>query len=93
MADRKGGGEAADYYNEQPQLQYQQQPQYAQQPPQQYNYQQPPPTYGMQYTGGAPEFQGADGKASFEQAFKIEKPKFHDLWAGILVSLVLSVLG
>lgn len=25
-------------------------------------------------------------KGTFEQTFKIEKPKYHDLWAGILVS-------
>ncbi|MEV5322380.1 hypothetical protein AB0K92_32895 [Streptomyces sp. NPDC052687] len=33
---------------------------------------------------GAP--QPNDEKYSFEQAFKIEKPKYNDLWAGILVS-------
>lgn len=30
--------------------------------------------------------QGYDGeKASFEEQFKVPKPKYNDLWAGILV--------
>lgn len=37
----------------------------------------PPPNYGQQYGGG-------DQKPMFDQAFKIEKPKWNDLWAGIL---------
>ncbi len=47
----------------------QQDPQYTQPPP---NYEGPKPTY-------------YDGKQSFEQTFKINKPKYNDLWAGILV--------
>jgi hypothetical protein len=34
-----------------------------------------PPTYGQNF----------DNKEDFQQTFKIEKPKFNDLWAGILV--------
>lgn len=36
----------------------------------------PPPTYGQQY--------GSDHKPAFEETFKIEKPKWNDLWAGAL---------
>jgi hypothetical protein len=53
-------------------------------PPQQQHYggngMPPPPNYGQQY--------GADQKPQFEEAFKIEKPKWNDLWAGILFILV-----
>lgn len=28
---------------------------------------------------------GGDGKQTFEQAFKLDKPRYNDLWAGILV--------
>jgi hypothetical protein len=52
-------------------------------PPQQHNYgggMPPPPNYGQQYNG--------DQKPQFEEAFKIEKPKWNDLWAGILFILV-----
>lgn len=30
------------------------------------------------------QFQYADQKVPFEQAFKIEKPKWNDVWAGFL---------
>lgn len=30
---------------------------------------------------------GGDEKPTFAQAFKIEKPRYNDLWAGILVCL------
>jgi hypothetical protein len=67
--------------------QYQQQP-----PPPQQSFQQDhqqgyqQPTYGAPppYSYNPP--QPNDEKYSFEQAFKIEKPKYNDLWAGILVS-------
>lgn len=36
----------------------------------------PPPNYGQQF--------GGDQKPAFDQAFKIEKPKFNDIWAAIL---------
>ncbi|KAF2864369.1 DUF580-domain-containing protein [Piedraia hortae CBS 480.64] len=41
----------------------------------------PPPTYQQ-------NFGKWDQKPSFEQAFKVEKPKWNDLWAGILFLLV-----
>lgn len=40
----------------------------------------PPPVYGQQYS--------ADQKPQFDEAFKIEKPKWNDLWAGILFIIV-----
>lgn len=93
-------GEADSYYNADqrgaPQQYGQQPPQYHQQ--QQYQYQQPPPPqqpYPPQNGYGAPVgqqnggYQGQfDEKASFEQQFKIEKPKWNDLWAGILVCIL-----
>ncbi|EHY60730.1 putative choline transporter, neither null mutation nor overexpression affects choline transport [Exophiala dermatitidis] len=62
---------------------YQQQEQY--QPPQQPyqppepKYTQQPPTYGAQFV--PPQ----DDKQSFQDTFKIQKPKFNDLWAGLLL--------
>lgn len=45
----------------------------------------PPPQPQQQYAppaNGPGEF---DEKQSFEQTFKVEKPKWNDIWAGILV--------
>ena len=100
MAQR---GEANDYYTggappQQPQGAYQQygqqqqQPQYAQQ-------QQQPPQYGQNYSapqgpppqqqaGGYAQVDYGDNKQSFEQQFKIDKPKYNDWWAGVLLILV-----
>jgi hypothetical protein len=39
---------------------------------------QQPPTYGQ-------DFSQSEGKQAFQQTFKIQKPKWNDLWAGILV--------
>ena len=66
-------GEAAGYYNE-PQLGYQ--GRQAQEIKSGYA----PPTYGQDF------HMAEDHKQSFEQTFKVEKPKLNDLWAGILVS-------
>ncbi len=50
------------------------------------NYQQPPPSYGQNYQNtSAPPMGAGDGKQTFEQTFKLDKPKYNDLWAGILV--------
>lgn len=89
-------GEADSYYNADqrgaPQQYGQQPPQY--QPQYEQQYQQPPPPqqpYPPQNGNGAPMggqngYQGEfDEKHSFDQQFKIEKPKWNDLWAGILV--------
>ena len=91
-------GEAASYYNDQSGYQQDQQPQQPgcqqyQQPQQQQQQQQ----YGMQnynnsqkYPQGPPTYDQnfhppQDNKQDFQQTFKVDKPKFNDLWAGILV--------
>ncbi|MCJ1313792.1 putative choline transporter, neither null mutation nor overexpression affects choline transport [Agyrium rufum] len=58
-------------------------------------YTQPPPGYGgpngNQGPPQAPQpmYQdGSGGKPTFEQTFKLDKPKYNDLWAGILLILV-----
>ncbi|KAJ9206808.1 hypothetical protein DTO021D3_8753 [Paecilomyces variotii] len=73
-------GEAAGYYNGgygQPQAQPPPQPEYA--APESKKEEYPP-----QYTPGAPP-------PSYEEVFKIEKPKFNDIWAGLL--FIASFLG
>lgn len=89
-------GEAADYYNgdeggqkNYPMQQPQQQQQYYNNGPQQQQQQDvmpPPPTYGQQNNSSY----SPDQKTTFEQAFKIEKPKFNDLWAAILFLAVFA---
>lgn len=93
MAAPQHGGAADTYYNGQPPMQY---------PPQAYNngnavpyqggpepkYQQAPPTYGQNYQG-APPMQG--DKHTFDQTFKLDRPKYNDLWAGILARRFLSL--
>ena len=58
-------------------------------PPQQVYNNQPPPTYtqdnGQKY-GAAVSPDGS--KQTFDQAFKLDRPKYNDLWAGILVRLL-----
>jgi hypothetical protein len=87
-------GQAADYYNgggapQQPQdAYYQGQPKYGQQPPQygqemNQNYAPPQGQPPMQQNGYQQNGYGADSK-TFEQQFKLDKPKYNDLWAGIL---------
>lgn len=72
-------------YQQQQQPNYQPnyaQPQYPQPEYQQPNYQQPPeskPPMQPQYPDNPPPY------STFDQAFKIEKPKYNDLWAGLLV--------
>ncbi|KAI8627462.1 duf580 domain-containing protein [Xylariaceae sp. FL1651] len=84
MANQQPHGEAAGYYDNSrhaanppgQQPPYGQQPYYGQQPP----YEQQPP-FGTQSDQHAE-------KPMFDQAFKLEKPKYNDLWAGILFLLV-----
>ncbi|KAK8201380.1 pH nine-sensitive protein 1 [Zalaria obscura] len=93
-----GRGEAADFYNApngnyptQPQMAYQQPQGYQQnqQYSQQQGYAQPPPNYGQ--SNGAPQQQNGYGeKPAFDQAFKLDKPKWNDLWAGILLIAVFA---
>lgn len=82
-------GEAASYYTggapQQSQYDYQGQKNYGQQP---YGQQQPP-QYGQNYAPPPgpplPQQDGyGDSKPSFEQTFKVDKPKYNDLWAGLL---------
>ena len=81
------GGAADSYYNEptnQAPMQYPPQS-YGQQP----QYQQPPPSYDptpQKPTNGPQMEAGAGGKQTWDQTFKLDKPKYNDLWAGILVS-------
>lgn len=46
----------------------------------------PPPQQQQLYAPPPTNIHGVlDEKQSFEQTFKVEKPKWNDLWAGILV--------
>ncbi|QIX00902.1 hypothetical protein AMS68_006419 [Peltaster fructicola] len=87
-------GQAADYYNSDPNAQKAYPPQGQgtyYNAPQQQSYappnggQQgypPPPNYGQNFNNSG------DQKLDFNSAFKVEKPKFNDLWAAILFWLV-----
>ncbi|KAI9729730.1 MAG: putative choline transporter, neither null mutation nor overexpression affects choline transport [Cirrosporium novae-zelandiae] len=48
---------------------------------------QQPPQYGVDYGNSVPE----DSKQTFEQTFKVDKPKYNDWWAGLL--LILTFCG
>lgn len=87
-------GQAASYYqmNDQPNGGYQQQQAnmgYNQQPEYDDNqkFQQAPPNYGQSYGNGNGNTaqQEMGGKQTFDETFKIAKPKYNDLWAAILV--------
>ncbi|KAF2704313.1 DUF580-domain-containing protein [Pleomassaria siparia CBS 279.74] len=88
-APRQQGYDNSGYQmNEQPKYAPQQQ-----QPPQYQTYAPPPgPPNGQGYTQQSgyeqQSFSGGE-KPTFEQAFKIPKPKYNDLWAGILFIAVL----
>lgn len=84
-------GQSAGYYGGGPPPQ---QPPYDPKNDQQYNnYQQgypPPPPQGYDngsngYGYNAPPHGYDPEKYTFEQAFKVDKPKYNDLWAAILV--------
>lgn len=66
--------------------QFQQQGNYQQQPQQQQYPPQPPPGYGKP----PPMQQDTSGKQDFSQAFKVDKPKYNDLWAAILFILTFA---
>ncbi len=82
------GGEANSYYAGAAPEQGQYQNQY--QNPNQGQYQSPPQNnyQNGNHDGGAPPQYHMDmgGKQEFSQMFAIEKPKYHDIWAGLLVS-------
>ena len=86
MANYQPQGEAASYYQEN--SNYQQQPQQGSQQYGQPQYAQPqygqpgPPPPNNGYGNGYGE------KPMFDQVFKVEKPKWNDLWAGILFLIV-----
>ncbi len=89
MSGPQHGGAADSYYqgNQAP-MQYPPQAQNANGGANQHpKYQQPPPSYGQNFQNGAPP-QVSGEKLTFEQSFKIDKPKWNDLWAGILVSVL-----
>jgi hypothetical protein len=99
------GGEANSYYQMpdgdhqkdypmQPQQAYNQNGQYQQQNYQEpyqngQGYSQPPPNYGQNFNP-RPDMNGYDNKPTFEQAFKIDKPKWNDWWAGLLFLAVFA---
>lgn len=66
---------------------YQQQQQQQPQPPQAPKYTQQPPTYGANFV--PPQ----DDKQSFQDTFKIQKPKYNDVWAGLLVCCNIEYLS
>lgn len=58
---------------------------------QQAQYAQPPPNYGNQNYGPTPgAFETGQEKPTFAQAFKIEKPRYNDWWAGLLLLAVFA---
>jgi hypothetical protein len=82
-------GEAQSYYQEPQQPSYtpQQQPQYQQGGQyEQQKYAQPPPQYGSY---GPQGYEAQGEKVDFNQAFKLDKPKWNDWWAGLLVRCLL----
>ena len=90
-----GNDHAKDYpmqpqqaYNQNGQQHYQQQD-YNQPHQNGQGYSQPPPNYGQNFNP-RPEMNGYDNKPTFEQAFKIDKPKYNDWWAGLLFLAVFA---
>jgi hypothetical protein len=76
-------GESADYYNDGGAPQ-QPAPVYGQQPPQYgHNYGPPQGAPPQQQNGYQQDGYSTDSK-TFEQQFKLDKPKYNDLWAGLL---------
>jgi hypothetical protein len=77
-AQPQHGGAADSYYQEGQQNSdmQQQQPYQQSYPPQ---YPQQPPQYGQQ-PGQPPQVE----KQDFDQTFRVDKPKFNDIWAAIL---------
>ncbi|GAB0135271.1 Protein pns1 [Epichloe bromicola] len=93
MADWQQQQQQQGYYN-QSQQQPQQYHQYQQQPPQGY-YNQGQDQNGYQQYGQPPTYsynppKENDPNYTFDQAFKVEKPKYNDLWAAILLLVFLA---
>lgn len=72
-------GETANYYNSGPEAQDDRRGYGAQ------------PAVGQAQYNGQQAPQDLGEKRTFDQTFKIEKPKWNDLWAGVLVSAELSL--
>jgi hypothetical protein len=102
MAETKRGA-AQDFYNGEGQYQpppgpppgQEYQPPPGPPPGQQYQAPPGPPPDRQYYTPGPPPpqaygGQNANEKLSFANTFQVEKPKYNDLWAGILFLLVLG---
>jgi hypothetical protein len=70
---------------QQPQQAYNQQAYNNEYQGQEPKYTQQPPNYGQNYNAPPPQIAEMGGKKSFDQTLKIQKPKWNDLWAGILV--------
>jgi hypothetical protein len=83
------GGYQQQYQPQPPPATFQQQP-YQQQPYQQQPYQQDPSQNGGGYMPAQGYNDNGNEKGSFDQQFKIAKPKYNDLWAGILLILVFA---
>ncbi|KAK0266292.1 pH nine-sensitive protein 1 [Friedmanniomyces endolithicus] len=87
--DEQNGQNGSKDYPMQPQQAYGgQQQQYNGQQQQQYGGAQsmpPPPSYQQGFGQWSP-----DNKPTFEQAFKVEKPKYNDWWAGLLFLAVFA---
>jgi hypothetical protein len=80
--ENKNNGNYTNGYDQRGNGNYQPPVNYQQQQPA--NYQQPGPDQKPQqppYPDNPPPY------STFDEAFKIEKPKYNDIWAGLLVSL------
>lgn len=75
-------GAAASYYGD-GQMQVQGPPEVSQHD--QSKYQHATPSYSHDIQNNNEVLPYGDEKPTFAQAFKIEKPRYNDLWAGILV--------
>lgn len=92
----QSGGAPQNYGSQQPTMAYEQQQDAYKQNQNAQNGQQyapptqPPPNYNADYVN-----QGGNGgeKPTFDQAFKIDKPKWNDLWAGVLFIAVFCGYG
>jgi hypothetical protein len=84
-------GAADGYYSQQGQqdIGMQSPPNYQNQGQGPYQQQYPPPN--QQVTGAQPYQNGIDQKVGFDQQFKLDKPKFNDLWAALL--FIVTFLG
>jgi hypothetical protein len=89
--DKPEHGGAADSYFQQGQQDIGMQYQQTQYPPQGQQYNAPPPQqYAPPPQDGKQAEQAQYGNQSFAQSFKLDKPKFNDIWAAILFLLTFA---